>query len=320
MKKLLAIMLIASLPLVASAVTVLTVDDSGNLTAIGALAGTTFTFTGDLTLANAETVDNASDAYVRLTFNDDGSVIGGLVFESENAAGSMGDGDSFLLEFKANDSGGNLTTIATIDAGFDDVTDTSEDASLSFSIIEGASSITPLSLSKTGLTLENGEIIDNGTADRFVDIVFDDDSADLGTLKLKSSNAAGSVANSDHLDIVFSANDAGGDQTEYAVIEGTVDDKTIGQEDGSLVIKAQAAGSEVTVATFGGTAITLSKEVTSTLDINANGNIVGDGSTTLTNTTVWVDAAGYWDILDSTQLVFIVSGTKTNVIDADINN
>lgn len=331
MKRLIATIAAILLPLAALGVTVLSVDDSGNVYATGAFTGTTFTFTGDLTLANAETIDNATDGELRLTYDDDAATLGELILESDNGQANMADGDSFILRAKANDSGGTKTTYALIDLEASDVTDASEDGVIRLQLQDGGSLITVAEFGPTGMDMENGERLDN-TADRFLTVSYDDDAADLGTLKLSSENAGANMSDSDHLDVVFEAKDSAGNATEFVTLEGTADDVTSATEDGSLVVKAMADGTETTVATLGGSAITLSKATTAsaaltasttltvTGNLTANGDIIGDGSTKVTNCVLWVETYGYFTVVDTTNLVFITSGGVTNSIDSDTSS
>jgi hypothetical protein len=82
---------------------------------------------GDLTLANDETIDNATDAKVRVTFDDDAAVLGEFILESDNAVANVADNDSVGIVFKAYDSATAKTEYASIDLRADDVTDSTED-------------------------------------------------------------------------------------------------------------------------------------------------------------------------------------------------
>lgn len=112
----------------------LTVDNTTIGTLIGApsMSNSALEVNGDITLANDETIDNATDAKVRVTYNDDAATLGELILESDNLAPSMADNDLVSVIGKANDDMTNKTEFASFDLKFDDVTDATEDGSLVF--------------------------------------------------------------------------------------------------------------------------------------------------------------------------------------------
>ena len=92
---------------------------------------------GDITLANDETMDNATDAKVRVTFNDDAAVLGEFILESDNAAASVADNDAVGILFKAYDSVTAKTEYASIDLEATDVTDATEDGRVTINFLSG---------------------------------------------------------------------------------------------------------------------------------------------------------------------------------------
>jgi hypothetical protein len=92
---------------------------------------------GDLTLANDETIDNATDSKVRVTFDDDAAVLGELVLESDNAVANVADNDSVGIVFKAYDSATAKTEYASIDLEATDVTDGTEDGRVTLNFLSG---------------------------------------------------------------------------------------------------------------------------------------------------------------------------------------
>lgn len=86
------------------------------------------TINGDLTLANDETIDNATDGSVRVTYNDDAVILGTEIQESDNAAANVAAGDEFRKDITAYNSATQKTDYARIVVDLDDVTDTTEDA------------------------------------------------------------------------------------------------------------------------------------------------------------------------------------------------
>ena len=92
---------------------------------------------GDITLANDETIDNATDSKVRVTFDDDAAVLGELVLESDNAVANVADNDSVGIVFKAYDSATAKTEYASIDLEATDVTDGTEDGRVTLNFLSG---------------------------------------------------------------------------------------------------------------------------------------------------------------------------------------
>jgi len=92
-------------------------------------SGTTLNY-GQVLLENGEIIDNASDAQVTLTFDDDGATLGTLYLKSSNAYSNMADNDLFQIIGQAYDDKTNLTAYATIQLRADDVTDTTEDGGI----------------------------------------------------------------------------------------------------------------------------------------------------------------------------------------------
>ena len=81
-RKPLLLFLLLIIPLGVWAANVFIVDDSGNLTASGSVTLTAQEINGDLTLANDETIDNADDGKLRVTFDDDDPVLGDFILDN----------------------------------------------------------------------------------------------------------------------------------------------------------------------------------------------------------------------------------------------
>jgi hypothetical protein len=82
---------------------------------------------GDVTLANDETIDNATDGSVRVTYDDDAVVLGTEIQESDNAAASIAAGDEFRKEYTAYNDATQKVDYARIVVDLTDETDTTED-------------------------------------------------------------------------------------------------------------------------------------------------------------------------------------------------
>lgn len=88
------------------------------------------TLTNGITMLNGETLDNDTDAKVRVTYNDDAAVLGEFILESDNAETNVADNDAISVIAKANDDATNKTEFASIDFVYVDVTDSTEDGSI----------------------------------------------------------------------------------------------------------------------------------------------------------------------------------------------
>jgi len=92
---------------------------------------------GDLTLAQDETIDNATDAKVRVTFDDDAAVLGEFILESDNAAANVSANDSISVIGKAYDATTAKTEFASMDFVFTDPTGASEDGAVDLNVFVG---------------------------------------------------------------------------------------------------------------------------------------------------------------------------------------
>jgi hypothetical protein len=158
MKKTIALISVLAAAVAVADYTPVTVENSVGSSPAFAAA----TIEGDVTLANDETIDNATDAAVQITFDDDAAVLGTLKLESENSTTNMADGDSLLVDFAAQNDTTQEVTYARIDVNASDVTDTTEDAEVDvYSMVAG-------SLTKVGSFGSggyDGELIQNDTID-----------------------------------------------------------------------------------------------------------------------------------------------------------
>lgn len=108
---------------------------------------------GDITLANDETIDNATDAQVRVTYDDDAVVLGTEVQESDNAAASIAAGDEFRKDYKAYNDATQKVSYARIVVDLTDETDTTEDGTYEI-WVEAAGTLTKIaSVDASGVTV-----------------------------------------------------------------------------------------------------------------------------------------------------------------------
>ena len=292
------------------------INGSTNLNVVGDITANSLTITQEWTMTNGETLDNASDGIVRITANDDAATLLQLKLESDNAGANMADGDSFLISGIASDSGGAATTYAEIDLEASDVTAGTEDGVIKFNLADGANSgtlTTFLTLSDTGLAGENGDIIGNNT-DAEIELLFDDDAAELGKLTLRSSNGAGNMANNDYVKLSYAANDDGGNETEYAFIEMKATDVTNTSEDGGIDFNVMVGATPTDVLQLSTTGAT----IPGTLTVSGAATISGaiTGSSTLDADSITTDAGAGIDA-QSAGILKVGEATATSVEIAD---
>lgn len=111
--------------------------------------------------------------------------------------------------------------------------------------ITGALTITGAVSSSSDLTLENGEIIDNGT-DGYIKAIYNDDAALLGEWRFDSSNT--STANSDYYRLAWYMYDDHAASVKIANIEAICDDVVSSSTDATLrfgVITADTFAAEL---------------------------------------------------------------------------
>ena len=89
------------------------------------------------------------------------------------------------------------------------------------------------------VTLENGEIVTNGT-DAVVGVTFDDDAAELGDVQIYSSNTG--TADADSFKLSWWFEDSASEKTEAGYIQTVIDDQTTATEDVTLNFGVQTAG------------------------------------------------------------------------------
>jgi len=265
-----------------------TINGSTNMTVIGDFIAHSITSTQEFTLTNGETLDNASDAIVRFTADDDAATLLQLKLESDNDQLNIANGDSVLITGIAEDDNGVKRSWGEIDFEIADKATASPDGLLKLKTLVNGTLTTKLSLDSSGVLLENGERIENDV-DADIDIVFDDDNAELGELRLRSSIAgAGGIADADYLEFHFTANDHGGAETDYATIRGTIVSETAGSERGSFKFYTNEDGTPTLRSTIDITGLAVVGVVTSTTvgasgNIHTSGNITGDSSSIVTN-------------------------------------
>ena len=108
---------------------------------------------GDITLANDETIDNATDSQVQVTFDDDAVVLGTIKAESENAAANVADGDEIRYDTAAQNDATQEVTYARIIVDLDDVSDTTEDSSYEIWVYKAGTLTQTLTVDATGIAV-----------------------------------------------------------------------------------------------------------------------------------------------------------------------
>jgi hypothetical protein len=229
----------------------------------GPITNTGTEVNGDVTLANDETIDNATDNDIRFTYSLDNAVLGEFVMESDLAGGSIEANNSFYIRFRAHDSGGADTDYGRIDFEIDDTTAASgEDSSIRFTVLDEAVEINPLEMNELGLTLQNGELLDN-TDDSFVRITADDNQANWITLAVQSSNTG--VANNETMRIDFIGLDSAAGEETYGRLEMTATDvSSAGPPDSTIATWIDVGGTLTLIETISATGVTIVGDVAAT--------------------------------------------------------
>jgi len=96
------------------------------------------------------------------TFSNTAAAAGGLrevaKFEINPASGTAAANDGLRMTFTADDAGGNATAVGYVDLKLTDASTTSEDSEWRFSTISNASSVTPLVVNATSITMTTGTV------------------------------------------------------------------------------------------------------------------------------------------------------------------
>ncbi len=96
------------------------------------------------------------------TFSNTAAAAGGLrevaKFEINPASGTAAANDGLRMTFTADDAGGNATAVGYVDLKLTDASATSEDSEWRFSTISNASSVTPLVVNATSITMTTGTV------------------------------------------------------------------------------------------------------------------------------------------------------------------
>jgi hypothetical protein len=261
-RKPLLFFLLLIIPLGVWAANVFIVDDSGNLTASGSVTLTAQEINGDVTLANDETIDNAVDSAVRITFNNDSQTLGQFRLTSDNAAGNMAVADMVQILFRARDAGGSFVDYSGIYFKTTDVTDGAADGEIQFRALQNGTSLFVLSVDNNGVTFPHSEELNNNT-DGELEVVFNDDAVELGSFLLRSSVTG--TENENYTELAYVMEDGGSDEHTFAAVRGYIDDRSNGAEDGSVRIRVAVGGTETLIETIDEAGST----VVGTVDANA---------------------------------------------------
>ena len=110
------------------------IDATGVMTGIGNV-----TTDGTLTLQNAEIVDNATDAQIQVTFDDDAAILGTLQLNTSIAPTAIAVNDTYGIQFNAPNASSTPIPYNVIYGGIYDKTAGSEDGFMQFKSYDGGS-------------------------------------------------------------------------------------------------------------------------------------------------------------------------------------
>jgi len=258
------------------------------------------------TQIDALTLDSEAGDTI-LNFGVDNATLGQLILDTVNNATNLADNDTFEIIGRADDSASNDTDYATIQLRATDVTTTTEDGDIRLQVIDGGSEITALTVSGAGLTLENGEIVDNATTDGDVIMIYDDDAATLGQLIFDTSINATNHADDDLYEIVGRGDDSASNATDFAKIQLKFVDVTSTTEDGGIALKYLLAGAEKTIN------IGVDPSTNQVIAPGAD-NEIDLGASSLEWRNLYVDGTIYSDAIDNSGAIAI--GTTLSVTGA----
>lgn len=124
--------------------------------------------TGSLTLANDETISNATDGDLAFMFNDDAVTLGEFFVGSTVDTPSVADNDHIDLIVQFNDDASNYTNYGKFIVTATDVSNTTEDSKIGFEVITAGAASVPLELTGDTMTLDRGATIANTGTDSLV--------------------------------------------------------------------------------------------------------------------------------------------------------
>ena len=251
---------------------------------------------GLVTLENDEAIWNSTDAEVEVQFNDDAVVLGNFIISSAMTIAELENNNLFQILFRSVDGGGVETDYGEIEVVLTDTTGGSEDSNILFKTLEGAASVTPLTLSgdnatfaddvvitddleTNGLvTLQNDEAIWNST-DVEVEVQFDDDAVTLGNFIISSSMTSAELENNNLFQVIFRSVDGLDNETDYGEIEVLIADTTDGSEDSQITFKTFNAGATASPL------VMLGNDAVFADDVEINGNVTLENDEKILNST-----------------------------------
>lgn len=297
----------------------------------------TLTLSNPLIMENGEEIVNSADGIIDFVADDNAVDLLTVGFGSDNTATE--NANTVTLEFFAQNSVPASTVFTRIQTFLDDITDGTEDARIEFSaMLNGAltravtivgDALSPTADQGTTLgtaafrwgaswlggdiTMENGEVVENGTDAKF-GIVFDDDAVVLGEIAVSSTNVA--TENSNEFRYTTSISNDASIDFDAGRITVKVTDVTDGTEDSEMLLGITGGGSFFNVIAIKGAGIypaangtfDLGESATryrqlyvNVIQVGARVHAQGSGTITTGNTTVAITITG----LDTDDLVLV---------------
>ena len=161
-------------------------SDGTNITIAGNLTvGGTSTVTGAQTVttitgANGETIANATDAVVAVTYNDDAVEVGDFQFITSNTSGE--DANYFRTSWWFEDDGSVSTEAAYIDVSMDDETSNTFDSTIEWGVVTNDTLAAELNLDGAKLYPETDAGLDLGGSSNEFNDLYIDGTANIDTL------------------------------------------------------------------------------------------------------------------------------------------
>ena len=285
---------------------------------------------GDITLQNGETISNATDNVVGVTFGGATAALGTLRVISDSA--SPADNDTLsLIEGYADDDGGTSTKFIGITLDTDDVTTNSEDATVNVGVVTAGTFANELELTGAALYPTTDEGLDLGSSSKEFKDLYIDGTANVDTLVATTADVNGGTV--DGATIGASSESTGKFTTLQSTGLATLASASIAGSaalTSATITTADINGGAVDGVTIGGASAgagTFSSLVATTADINAGtfdgtvgGTTPGTGAFTTLAASGTIDANGAIDADGTFNLGAGTTIDKIFVGSADIPN
>jgi hypothetical protein len=193
-----------------------------------------------------------SHDYPTLSLYNTSASTGGpqLYFVHDSATPAASD-DIMYIVAKGEDSAGNATDYAYINANIIDPTNGSEDGSLRFNVISAGADLTALTLGTTFNSLPT-HILQSPAAQNPIVLHQTDNAGTIGPYYALYANSATPAASDFLGGLLMYGEDSAGNLQLYSYMEAQILDTTSTSEDSNLALHVTSAGADLTALTLNG--------------------------------------------------------------------